>query len=179
MGTINNSFAKYNVTIKKLFDAILKLNEAQQTQVMSYVEGLLLANKRISIRKACDIPINYATKNRLCSDKITDISQNGLFIETSQRLNVGKNITLSFKMQGYERPFKIEGKIVHSNHRGIGVKFSEIKPYIAQMLGALIERIKGGNGHTNQQGISINLREVKHYVAEALSVLSNRIRSQN
>jgi hypothetical protein len=45
-------------------------------------------------------------------------------------------------MHGYDRPFKIKGNIVRSNYHGIGVEFKEVKPYIAQMLGALVERIK-------------------------------------
>jgi len=45
-------------------------------------------------------------------------------------------------MHGYDRPFKIKGKIVRSNQQGIGVEFKEVKPYIAEMLAALVERIK-------------------------------------
>jgi hypothetical protein len=45
-------------------------------------------------------------------------------------------------MQGYDRPFKIRGIVVRSNIRGVGVEFKEIQPYIAQMLGTLVERIK-------------------------------------
>ena len=106
MGTTNNKGKKYNIVIKKLFDAILKLNEEQQMQVMIYVEELLADNKRTFVRKACDISINHATQNRVYSERITDISKNGLFIETKTPLNVGEVIMLSFNMQGYDRPFK-------------------------------------------------------------------------
>jgi len=175
MGTVNNKGKKYNIVIKKLFDAILKLNETQQMQVMMYVEELLVENKRTIVRKACDIPINYATRNRVYSDKITDISKNGLFIETKTSLNVGEVIILSFNMQGYDRPFKIKGKVVHSNQQGIGVEFKEANAYIAEMLGALVERIKGNIPNSNKYGIS---REVKPYIAEMLTVLSERIKDK-
>ena len=49
---------------------------------------------------------------------------------------------LSFNMNGYDRPFKIKGNIVFFNQHGIGVEFKEVKPYIAEMLGTLVERIK-------------------------------------
>ena len=143
MGTINNKFNKYNVTIKKLFDAILKLNQEQQTQVMIYIKELLAENKRISVRKECNIPISYAAQNCIYLDNIADISKSGLFIETRRTLNVGEEIVLSFNMHGYDRPFKIKGNIVRSNQQGIAVEFKEVKPYIAEMLGALVERIKG------------------------------------
>jgi Tfp pilus assembly protein PilZ len=137
-----NSFEKYNITIKKLFDAILKLNQEQQTQLMIYVEELLAENKRISVRKTHSIPISYATQNRIYSDNIADISRSGLFIETNRSFSIGEEIILSFDMQGYDRPFKIKGNIVRSNQQGIGVEFKEVKPYISEMLGALVERIK-------------------------------------
>ena len=142
MGISDNKFKKYNITIKKLFDAILKLSQEQQTQVMIYVEELLAENKRISVRKACKIPISYATQNRIYSDNIADISKSGLFIETKRPLDVGEEIVLSFNMHGYDRPFKIKGNIVRSNQQGIGVEFKEVNPYIAEMLGTLFERIK-------------------------------------
>jgi Tfp pilus assembly protein PilZ len=142
MESFNNKFKKYNITIKKLFDAILKLSQEQQTQVMIYVEEMLAENKRISVRKACNIPISYATQNRIFSDKIADISNSGLFIETKRPLEVGEEIVLSFNMDGYDRPFKIKGNIVRSNQQGLGVEFKEVQPYIAEMLGALVERIK-------------------------------------
>jgi Tfp pilus assembly protein PilZ len=142
METSNNKVKKYNITIKKLFDGILKLSQEQQTQVMIYVEELLAENKRISVRKACNIPISYATQNRIYSDNIADISKSGLLIETKRPLNVGEKIVLSFNMQGYDRAFKIKGNIVRSNQQGIGVEFKEVNPYIAEMLGTLVERIK-------------------------------------
>jgi Tfp pilus assembly protein PilZ len=141
MESLNNKFKKYNITIKKLFDAILNLSQEQQTQVMVYVEELLAENKRISVRKACKIPISYATQNRIYSDNIADISNSGLFIETKRPLEVGEEIVLSFNMHGYDRPFKIKGNIVRSNQQGLGVEFKEVHPYIAEMLGALVERI--------------------------------------
>jgi len=142
MGISNNKVKKYNISIKKLFDAILKLSQEQQSQAMIYVEELLAENKRISVRKACNIPISYATQDRIYSDNIADISKSGLLIETKRPLNVGEEIVLSFNMQGYDRAFKIKGNIVRSNQQGIGVEFKEVKPYIAEMLGALVERIK-------------------------------------
>ena len=142
MRIFNNKLKKYNITIKKLFDAILKLSQEQQTQVMIYIEELLAENKRISVRKACNIPISYATQNRIYSDNIADISKSGLFIKTKKPLDVGEEIVLSFNMHGYDRPFKIKGNIVRSNQQGLGVEFKDDKPYITEMLGSLVERIK-------------------------------------
>ena len=137
------------VTTKKLFDAIIRLNHEQQTQVLSYVDELLAKEKlvaedqRKSDRKVCDISVNYAAENRIFSDKIKDISKEGIFIESERSLRVGEEVALSFNLQGYDRPFKVKGKIVRSNKLGFGLEFQEIKPYIAEMLSALIERMNG------------------------------------
>jgi len=171
MGTINNGLKKYNTNIKKLFDAIIKLNAGQQTKVMNYVEELLTDNKRMSVRKPCDIPINYATQNRVYSDTITDISKNGLFIETNQALNVGEEIMLSFNMQGYDRPFKIKGKIARSGRNGVGVEFRHVNPYVAEMLGVIVERLNAKIVPSNQADIGVEFREIKTYVSEMPRVL--------
>ena len=97
--------AKYNIIIKKLFDVILNLNKEQQMQVLSYVEDLIVENKRESIRKSCNIHVTYAALNRIYSDSITNISKNGIFIETDRSLETGEIISLSFSMQGYDPPF--------------------------------------------------------------------------
>jgi len=142
MGIFINKFKKYDIIIKKLFDAIIKLNHEQQIQVMIYIEDLVAEDKRTSVRKFCNIPVNYATQDRIYADNITNISKSGLFIETGRPLNAGEEIILSFKMHGYDRPFKIKGNIIRSNQKGVGVEFKDFKPYIAEMLGALVDRIK-------------------------------------
>ena len=142
MKSVNNNLGKYNITIKKLIDAILKLSKEQQSEVMFFVEELLDENKRASVRKPCRIPVSYSSQNHIFSDNISDISHRGLFIETKRSLNVGEELVLSFNKEGYDRPFKIKGEIVRSTREGLGVEFKEVMPYISQMLGALVERLK-------------------------------------
>ena len=148
MQFIEKKIKKYDITIKKLFDYILNLSHEQQIQVLNYVEELIVENKRKSDRKQCNIQIRYATKKLISSDTIMDISQRGLFIKTRGSINVtrgsinvGEEIMLSFNMDGYDRPFKMKGKVVRSTQEGIGIEFKELNPYIAEMLGALVDRM--------------------------------------
>ena len=136
-------FNKYSLTIPKLFETILKLDQNQQERVLEYAENLLYEDKRVSIRKGCNIPINYATQDRIETDYIANISQSGVFIETNNPLNVGDDIFISFNMQGYDRPFKFKGVVVFRSLLGVGVEFKEARPYIEQMLGTLVNRLKG------------------------------------
>ena len=109
---------------------------------MIYIEDLLAENKRISVRKAYKITISYSIQSRIYSDNIADICKSGLFIETVRSFNIGEEIIMSFNMHGYDRPFKIKGSIVCSNRQGIGVQYKDVKPYIAERLGALVDRMK-------------------------------------
>ena len=56
------------------------------------------------------------------------------------------------------------------------MEFKETNPYIAEMLGALDERIKGSIARSNKYGVSVGFGEVKPYIGEMLAVLSERIR---
>jgi len=90
--------AKYELIIKKLFDAILSLNRKQQMQVLSYVEDLIVENKRESVRKPCDIQVTNAALNRIYSDNITNISENVIFIETNRSFKRSGNFNQSQPM---------------------------------------------------------------------------------
>lgn len=142
MEVFTQPIKKYSVTIPRLFETILKMNPEEQEKALKYVEELFVEDKRKSVRKACHITINYAAQNRIYSDYIKDISKSGVFIETKNPLTVGEQINMSFNMQDFDRPFKVKGKIVSSSRLGVGVEYKEISPYIAQMIGALVDRMK-------------------------------------
>ena len=125
-----------------MFDTILKLDRDQQERVLNYAEDLLYEDKRVAVRKKCEIPINYASYYRINTGQISNISQSGLFIETNNSLKVGDDIYMSFNMKGYDSPFKLKGVIVYRNRMGVGVEFKDVRPYIEQMLGALVRRLK-------------------------------------
>ena len=142
MSQINKQIKKYDITISKLFEIIFTLKQKQKVRLLKYAEEMLMENKRNSVRKTCQIPINFASQNQIFTDQIKDISKSGLFIETNQPLFIGERVIMSFNMNGYDRPFKIRGEIVHANRFGVGVEYREISPYIADMIGALVSRIK-------------------------------------
>jgi Tfp pilus assembly protein PilZ len=133
---------KYNIVISKLFKIVIDLREEQQQELLHYAEDLFLKDKRASIRKACDIPINFAMHNRVYSKHIKNISRNGLFIETQGAFIVGDEILMSFKLEGFEKPLKIRGEVAHATRAGVGVEFKDISPYVAEMIEVLVKRIK-------------------------------------
>jgi len=142
MKITENSLKKYNVVIPKLFQIILNLPEEKQHILLQYAEELLIKERRAFIRKTCSIPVSYASYDRVYSNTIKNISQKGVFIETQRPLFVGEELTLSFSITGFGTPLKIKGEIVQVSRSGIGVEFKNMSPYIKEMLGTLLERMK-------------------------------------
>ena len=142
MSTQNQASKRYNVVLSKLFQIVIDLTEEQQLALLRHAEDLFAKEKRISIRKSCDIPVNYATDYRVYSNNIKNISQNGLFIDSQRPLIVGDEIIMNFRLDGFNKPLKIKGEIAHTTRQGVGVEFKDISPYIREMIGILLRRIK-------------------------------------
>lgn len=142
MRTPENLLKKYNVVIPKLFQIILNLPEEKQHLLLQYAEELLIKERRAFIRKKCSIPVSYATYDRVYSNIIKNISQKGVFIETQRPLFVGEELILSFSIAGFGAPLKVKGEIVQVSRSGIGVEFKNMSPYVREMLGTLIDKMK-------------------------------------
>lgn len=133
---------RYNTAILKLFKIILSLDEYQQNKLLGCAENLFLKEKRIHHRKPCQIPIYYATENRVFSSYIKNISQSGLLIETRKSLPPGEEILMTFRLEGLNKPIKIRGHIAHSGPSGIGVKFIEISRKMEKAIGILVDQME-------------------------------------
>ena len=135
-------FSKYNLVIAKLYNLILNLNEAQQVALLKKAQELYTKENRIHERKICRIPVKYTVYDRIYSDCITNISQNGLFIETKRPLIVSDEIIMIFALEGLNETLKIRGKIVHANRMGVGVEFKNISSHLAEIIGVVVKRMK-------------------------------------
>ena len=133
---------KYNVVISQLFQIIIELNEEQQKKLLYHAEQLLVKEKRGDIRRSCDISVNYAANDRVYSNQITNISANGLFIETRRPLSMGEEVILAFNLEGFDKSLKLRGKIARANQAGIGVAFKNISPNIEEMIRVIVNRMK-------------------------------------
>ena len=133
---------KYNIVLSKLFQTVISLGEEQQLALLQHAEELLLEEKRTNIRKSCTIPINFAAYNRVYSNYIKNISPTGLFIETRRPLIVGDEIIMTFRLEGFEKPLKVKGEVAHATRAGVGVEFSDISPYVEEMIRAVIKKMQ-------------------------------------
>jgi Tfp pilus assembly protein PilZ len=133
---------KYNVVIPKLFQTVINLGEEQQMALLQHAEELLLEEKRASVRKSCTIPISFSAYNRVYSNHIKNISPTGLFIDTRRPLIVGDEIVMTFRLEGFDKPLKVKGEIAHATREGVGVEFSDLSPYVEEMIKAVIKTMK-------------------------------------
>ena len=133
---------QYNVTISKLFELILDLNETHQEALLKKGQELLSKEKRAP-RKSCRIPVRYETFDRVYSDRIMNISQSGVFIETQRPIFVGEEILMDFQIEGVNKPLKINGKVVHTSSRGVGIEFKNVDPTLSQIMPAIFDLMKG------------------------------------
>ena len=86
-------------------------------------EKTITLDERESPRKSCSISVDYQSQDRQHSEHIIDIGTGGVFIETTEPIEVGQELTLNFRFPDAEDNLKVNGKIVWRNPKGIGVQF--------------------------------------------------------
>ena len=133
---------QYSVTISELIKVILSLNEEHQQALLKKGKELLSKEKRAP-RKSCEIPVKYKTFDRVYSDRIKNISQSGVFIETRRPIFVGEEILMDFKIEGVNKTIKINGEVVHASNQGVGIEFKNLDPTISQVMPAILDLIEG------------------------------------
>jgi len=102
-------------------------------------EKTITLDERESTRKPCTLTVDYQSQNSEHSEHILDIGTGGVFIETTEPIAVGQELSLNFTFPDSQDKIKVNGEIVWRNTKGIGVKFiginqqqvDEIKTYIA------------------------------------------------
>ena len=139
--TKDHKIRQYNVTISELIKLILNLNEEHQEALLKKGRELLSKEKRAP-RKSCKIPVKYQTFDRVYSDRIMNISQSGVFIDTRRPIFVGEEILMDFQIEGVNKALRLEGKVIHASSRGVGIEFKKVDPTVSQILPAIFDLIE-------------------------------------
>lgn len=83
--------------------------------------------KRIENRRyrrfECDLPVNFFYGEGSYTGRITNISLNGLFIETKGPFVVGKEINIALYSVTMDRGCRMDGVIVRKEDNGMGITF--------------------------------------------------------
>ena len=122
MERTNNGLATNEVhTI--ILEKVSGLSEEEKRQLLKDLDEEQISEKRKYDRKDFVRVIDYIVGDRYYRDFIQDISEGGLFIDTSNQFSAGQKILMTFVSPDYQKPFKIHGEIIHAKTDGIGVKF--------------------------------------------------------
>ena len=78
---------------------------------------------REDFRRKYDQTITFSTQNRRYRAFCKDISNGGIFIQTSEMFQLGQLVTLDIPFSDGKESIKVPAEIVRVNPDGIGLKF--------------------------------------------------------
>ncbi|MDY6837128.1 MAG: PilZ domain-containing protein [Thermodesulfobacteriota bacterium] len=106
----------------------------QSRRVLTFLETWERRERRRDPRHSCSISVTCATEDHVFEDSFGNISTGGAFVETSEALSPGEDMTLTFSSPDLETPIKIKGKVVWRTSQGIGVKFTTASKDLQAMI---------------------------------------------
>lgn len=133
---------KYNITIARLMEVILSMNEEQQAEILKQAEEAVKGDRRIFIRKACHLPVDFAASDRTHKGYIKNLSRRGVFISAKAPIVIGEEVLMVFKVRRDAEDVKLKGEIAHATRWGIGVEFTATGPQFDQFINDLIRQIR-------------------------------------
>jgi hypothetical protein len=115
-----------NSRLVPLLKSTTNLSDNERRILLKFLEDKGI-KKRKHHRKPYFMEVDYATCDRAYKDFIRDISEGGIFIETTRRFSVGEEILMSLFFPNRSHRL-ITGKIVRITPNGIGIKFKLNSP---------------------------------------------------
>lgn len=120
-------------------------DELDAPQVNKLVEK---ANRQSHARIPVKFPVEYMRDDRSASGTCLNLSQGGMFINTTRPISPKSEILLTFTFPGQENPFWVKARVVWTNPlsnenyfpAGMGVQFQEMDPRDARGLSIFLEQ---------------------------------------
>ena len=122
MEDLNQGRENPSVTDRLIY-LILEMPEEQQEALLAELESKLSKERRQHIRKSFVTVVDFASEDRAYREFIQDISEGGVFIQSSGSFSVGQEVLLTFPFPELHKFIKIAGRIVRATEEGIGVQF--------------------------------------------------------
>jgi uncharacterized protein (TIGR02266 family) len=130
-----------------LFETIMDMSEDQQRallhdlDLLQDLEEKSSEDTRENIRKPYNMVVDYVSQDRFCNDFIQNISAGGMFIETRTPFLVGQDVVLTFPLPKNRKHVKVEGEVIRTTPKGIGVKFKIDSEEQEKVMKSLLEMI--------------------------------------
>ena len=108
-------------------------------------------DKRTTKRIPIDLQVDYEYEGNFLFENATNISEHGIFIETTSPQQPGTSVKLQFKLPASEKKIEVLGEVIWVNpHRagaskdynpGMGIKFVNLKEVDRDKILSLVKRI--------------------------------------
>jgi len=92
-------------------------------------------NRRRHPRIYSPIEVNFNFENEIFSEHTVSLSMGGLYVKTSNPLEVGSIFPLDFTLPDYDHTFNVTGKVIwkkttedKNGPPGMGIKFMDARP---------------------------------------------------
>jgi len=116
-----------------IYEIINSMSEEDMHQLLKELEEGRIGERRLCGRKDFLRVIDYQVGDHYYRDFIQNISETGLLIKPSQPFSVGQTVSMTFMSPDNQKPFKIDGEIVHMDNDGVGIKF-KIESQVQRMV---------------------------------------------
>ena len=126
-----------------LFEIINRMSEVEMQQLLKELEEGQIGERRQCGRKDFLRVIDYQVGDHYYRDFIQNISEAGLLIKPSQTFSVGQTVSMTLMSPDNQKPFKMNGEIVHTDNDGVGVKFKIESQVQRLVLRSYIDMIQG------------------------------------
>ncbi len=114
---------RYNTNFSRLLKLVLNMSEREQLRLLEYAKSIV--DERTLPRNPCLITANCKLKERNYDGLILDINSFGAYIDISESFPTGEEVNLDFFNPFSHKTMQLDGKVIWSSPRGIGVKFSD------------------------------------------------------
>ena len=139
MTDISNETEESGV-VTRLHELINRMSKDEQQSLLTELEKGFYKGKREHERKSFFETVDYTTASQTYRDFVKDISDKGVFIETSNPFSVGEKISMTFLLPEHKKRLKIQGEIVRIEEQGVGVKF-EASQVQKEIIKSFVEKV--------------------------------------
>jgi Tfp pilus assembly protein PilZ len=112
----------------------------ERNLILKEVESFAKKIKLRAIRKKCYVPIEFINSRESHAAIVENISFTGAFVSCRVPLMIDEKIIMSFQLENSAEKFKLNARVVHTKHRGFGVRFEKFDSKVARFLQALMNQ---------------------------------------
>jgi hypothetical protein len=138
---------RYDVTIPKLIELILKMTPDERSWLLNEVEQTKI--KLRAIRRNCCVASLLNYEGKAYPATITNLSFTGAFVECYIPVRIGDSVSVEFiDMTGTEK-IKLNARIVHATKSGCGIQYKTVRSSAARFLQKCLDDFRPESMVTN------------------------------